>query len=146
MRPAELGFGGMRPLGCSRRPNGAYEEEKYPFLIDEIAMIGDRHDRETIKFRAPHAWNLLRGSCTRSGDLSGASIHLWQIRHCLSVPSRGIGENFERWLIGHAVEIGGVKGLSVLRLHSDTARFAPETTPLRQQCLREWLAGLPNEA
>jgi GMP synthase-like glutamine amidotransferase len=42
MRPAELGFGGMRPLGCSRRPNGAYEEEKYAFLIDEIAMIEKR--------------------------------------------------------------------------------------------------------
>jgi GMP synthase (glutamine-hydrolysing) len=51
-------------------------------------------------------------------------------------------KNFESWLIGHAVEISSVPGLSVTKLRSDTARFAPESAPLGQQCLREWLEGL----
>ena len=51
-------------------------------------------------------------------------------------------KTFERWLVGHAVEIGGVPGLSVAQLRADTTRFAPESAPLGQQCLREWLEGL----
>ena len=51
-------------------------------------------------------------------------------------------KHFDRWLIGHAVEIGCVKDLSVNKLRSDTARFAPESAPLGQQCLREWLQEL----
>jgi GMP synthase (glutamine-hydrolysing) len=51
-------------------------------------------------------------------------------------------KNFERWLIGHAVEISHTHGVSVTQLRSDTARFAPESAPLGQQCLREWLKGL----
>jgi GMP synthase (glutamine-hydrolysing) len=51
-------------------------------------------------------------------------------------------KNFESWLIGHAVEISSLASLSVTKLRSDTARFAPESAPLGQQCLREWLEGL----
>lgn len=50
-------------------------------------------------------------------------------------------KHFERWLIGHAVEIS-MGGLSVDKLRSDTLRFAPESAPLGQQCLREWLERL----
>lgn len=50
--------------------------------------------------------------------------------------------NFERWLIGHAAEISHTPGVSVTQLRSDTARFAPESAPLGQQCLREWLKQL----
>jgi GMP synthase (glutamine-hydrolysing) len=52
-------------------------------------------------------------------------------------------KNFERWLIGHAVEIGKTPGVSVTKLRSDTAHFAPESAPLGQQCLRDWLKQLP---
>jgi GMP synthase (glutamine-hydrolysing) len=52
-------------------------------------------------------------------------------------------KNFERWLIGHAVEISNTPAISVIKLRSDTARFAPESAPLGQQCLREWLKQLP---
>src|SRR2546428_9581402 len=51
-------------------------------------------------------------------------------------------KNFESWLIGHAVEISSLASLSVTKLRSDTARFAPESAPLGQQCLREGLEGL----
>jgi GMP synthase (glutamine-hydrolysing) len=51
-------------------------------------------------------------------------------------------KNFERWLIGHAAEIGSTAGLSVNQLRSQTARLAPESAPLGQQGLREWLCAL----
>ena len=51
-------------------------------------------------------------------------------------------KNFERWLIGHAAEIGSTTGISVTKLRSETARLAPESAPLGQQCLREWLSAL----
>ena len=50
--------------------------------------------------------------------------------------------NFERWLIGHAVEIDGVPGLSVARLREDARRFGTAAGEAGQQCLAEWLATL----
>jgi GMP synthase (glutamine-hydrolysing) len=52
------------------------------------------------------------------------------------------GQNFERWLIGHAVEIAGVPGLSVTKLRADTERLAPRSIACGQQCLSQWLRGL----
>jgi len=48
-------------------------------------------------------------------------------------------KNFEGWWMGHVVEINRVAGLSVTELRSETARLAPESAPLGQRCLREWL-------
>ena len=50
--------------------------------------------------------------------------------------------NFERWLIGHAAEIGGVSGLSVAALRADTQRLAPESEPRGKQVLTDWLSQL----
>jgi GMP synthase (glutamine-hydrolysing) len=55
------------------------------------------------------------------------------------------GVNFERWLIGHAVEIGAVPGLSVNTLRSDTQRFATDAACRGQRCFSEWLDGLPSQ-
>ncbi len=52
------------------------------------------------------------------------------------------GQGFERWLIGHAVEIAGVPGLSVARLREDARRFGTAAGEAGQQCLAEWLATL----
>jgi GMP synthase (glutamine-hydrolysing) len=49
------------------------------------------------------------------------------------------GVNFERWLIGHAVEIGAVPGLSVNALRAETQRWATEAAGRGQQCFSEWL-------
>ena len=52
------------------------------------------------------------------------------------------GGGFERWLIGHAVEIAGVSGLSVPALRADARRFGPAAGAAGQRCLAEWLAAL----
>ena len=51
------------------------------------------------------------------------------------------GRDFERWLLGHAVEIAAA-GLSVAALRADTARFSAEAAARGQRCLGEWLEGL----
>ncbi len=178
-------------------PIGAYEEEKYPFLADEIAVIEKRLNfarpaigiclgaqlfaraldarvypgpkKEigwapvTLTAEGKHSpmkflegvpvlhwhgdtFDLPRGSqllastsiCRNQAFTYGKSAIAFQFHPEASA------KHFERWLIGHAGEIGSVAGLSVTKLRSDTARFAPESAPLGQQCLREWLAELQN--
>jgi GMP synthase (glutamine-hydrolysing) len=48
---------------------------------------------------------------------------------------------FDRWLIGHAVEIAGAK-LSVAELRADAERFADGAAARGQACLTEWLSQL----
>ena len=75
---------------------------------------------------------------------------LVQIRRLRSVETRSdfsstqrpMAKDFERWLIGHAVEIDGVPGLSVARLREDARRFGTAAGEAGQQCLAEWLATL----
>jgi len=49
---------------------------------------------------------------------------------------------FERWLIGHAVEIAAARGISPAALRRDTKRFAPQAARSGEACLSEWLATL----
>lgn len=51
---------------------------------------------------------------------------------------------FERWLVGHAVEIAAVPGISPAQLRRDTGRFAPQAARRGEACLSEWLAALYN--
>lgn len=176
-------------------PIGAYEDDKYPFLADEIAMIEKRLNfaRPALGIclgaqlfaRALHArvfpgpakeigWAPVtltsKGKHSPMKFLEGVPVLHWH-GDTFDLPegaellaSTAVCQNqaftygksalafqfhpeasakgFERWLIGHAVEIGGVRDISVQNLRSDTARLAPESAPLGQQCLREWLRGL----
>ena len=176
-------------------PIGAYEEEKYPFLTGEMAMIRERlksarpalgiclgaqlfaraldarvypgpakeigwapvtltpegkrsplrclEDTPVLHwhgdtFDLPQGAELLASTtiCRNQAFRYGKSVLAFQFHPEASA------KNFERWLIGHAVEISSVRGLSVTKLRSDTARCAPESAPLGQQCLREWLEAL----
>ena len=54
------------------------------------------------------------------------------------------GRGFERWLVGHAVEIAGVPGISPAALRHDTERLAPQAARRGEACLSEWLAALYN--
>jgi GMP synthase (glutamine-hydrolysing) len=176
-------------------PIGAYEEDKYPFLADEIAIIEKRLNfarpalgiclgaqlfaralharvfpgpakeigwapvtltsegkRSPIRFLdgvpllhwhgdtfdLPEGAQLLASTavCQNQAFSYGKSVLAFQFHPEASA------KGFERWLIGHAVEIAGVAGIPVSKLRSDTARLAPESAPLGQQCLREWLEGL----
>jgi GMP synthase (glutamine-hydrolysing) len=52
------------------------------------------------------------------------------------------GRGFERWLVGHAVEIAAAPGISPAALRHDTQRFAPQSARGGEACLSEWLSGL----
>jgi GMP synthase (glutamine-hydrolysing) len=54
------------------------------------------------------------------------------------------GRGFERWLVGHAVEIASAQGISPGLLRRDTERFAPQAARRGEACLSEWLAALYN--
>jgi len=53
--------------------------------------------------------------------------------------------NFERWLIGHAVEIASVPNLSVTDLRHDANEWAPQTASRGRLLLADWLAALPGQ-
>jgi len=52
-------------------------------------------------------------------------------------------KNFERWLIGHTLEIASVHGLSAGSLRHDARRFAAATAARGVRLLRDWLSSLP---
>ncbi|MGY2049578.1 glutamine amidotransferase [Methylobacterium sp. JK268] len=52
------------------------------------------------------------------------------------------GQDFERWLIGHAAEIAATPGLSVATLREEARRFGPAAGEAGRRCLAEWLSGL----
>jgi GMP synthase (glutamine-hydrolysing) len=55
------------------------------------------------------------------------------------ISSRG----FERWLVGHAVEIAAAPNISPAALRRDTEYLARKSSSRGEACLSEWLAALP---
>ena len=53
------------------------------------------------------------------------------------------GHGFERWLVGHAVELAATEDASPAALRRDTERFAPQAAIRGEACLSEWLGALP---
>jgi GMP synthase (glutamine-hydrolysing) len=53
---------------------------------------------------------------------------------------------FERWLVGHAVELAAVAGVSPALLRQDTGRLAPASARRGAACLSEWLVGFAEDA
>ena len=51
---------------------------------------------------------------------------------------------FERWLVGHAVELAAVPGVSPAVLRQDTERLTRESASRGAACLSEWIAALYN--
>jgi len=52
------------------------------------------------------------------------------------------GRGFERWLVGHAVELAAVQDISPSALRRDTERLARISASRGKACLSEWLAAL----
>jgi GMP synthase (glutamine-hydrolysing) len=178
-------------------PIGAYEEELYPFVRDELAILERRlkADRPTLGIclgsqmmaRALGArvyagsgkevgWSPLQ--LTQAGDASplaqigpkhtlvlhwhgdtfdlpdGATLLASTEKYPHQAFARGanvLGLQFhaeidpheiERWLIGHACEIAGLKDTGVAALRADTARFGPILARQGAKFLEAWLAQL----
>jgi GMP synthase (glutamine-hydrolysing) len=176
-------------------PIGAYEEDKYPFLTDELHILRDRMAARVptlgiclgaqLMARALGApvypgtakeigWQALTLTAPgRSGPLKnlenipvlhwhGDTFDLPKDAACLastpitqnqafSLGPNALGlqfhlevgaDGFERWLIGHALEIATAPGVSVETLRRETARYAARCGEHGQQLLQDWLAAL----
>ena len=51
------------------------------------------------------------------------------------------GPGFERWLVGHTVELGAA-GIDVRKLRKDAARLGPELVRKAERVVTAWLDGL----
>jgi GMP synthase (glutamine-hydrolysing) len=173
-------------------PIGAYEEDKYPFLTDEINLIERRlagcrpalgiclgaqlfaralgahvypgpakeigwaqvtlteEGKQGVSrhlgggpvlhwhsdtFDLPEGATLLASTaiCRNQAFTHGPNTIAFQFH------PEATATHFERWLVGHAVEIGAVPGLSPSALRADTRRLAPAAALRGQQCLSDWL-------
>lgn len=176
-------------------PIGVYEEEIYPFLAEETALIARRieADRPTlgiclgaqliasalgarvypsgakeIGFAPITLTEAGRASCLASFaddpvtlhwhgdtfDLPAGAMLLASTHACTNQafalgpnvigfqfhPEAG-GPGFERWLIGHAVELSAA-GIDVPRLRADAARHGAGLARKAEAVLTRWLEGL----
>ncbi|WP_372071183.1 glutamine amidotransferase [Tistrella mobilis] len=175
-------------------PIGAYEEEKYPFLTEELQLIERRLASGKPIFGVCLGAQLMArvlGAKVYPGpakEIGFSELTLTEAgrRSCLNVfeggpvlhwhgdrfdlpegaealasteicpvqafsygsnafgaqfhPEAG-GEGFERWLIGHTIELGAA-GVDVPRLRADNEHWGPILKPRAEACLETWLRNL----
>jgi len=203
VRFCEAGMDDLRAIDLSTdilvvlgAPIGAYEEDKYPFLLDELRLLEKRfraarptlgiclgaqliaralgsrvypgarkeigwgpveltpHGQQSPlqhlehvpvlhwhgdTFDLPEGADRLASTPITSNQAFGVGPAILALQFHLEVETR----NFERWLIGHTLEIASVPDLSVGGLRHDAQRFAATTAARGMRVLRDWLAGLP---
>lgn len=176
-------------------PIGAYEEDKYPFVLDELLLLERRVSaaRPTLGIclgaqliaralgspvypgaRKEIGWGPVdltpEGRRSPLQNLEDVPVLHWH-GDTFDLPNGAKGlastaltanqafafgaavlalqfhpeveaRNFERWLIGHALEVASVPGLSVGGLRQDAQRFAAATAARGVRLLRDWLDGL----
>jgi GMP synthase (glutamine-hydrolysing) len=176
-------------------PISVYEEERYPFLVEETSLLARRIEanRPTLgiclgaqliakaagakvypsglseigfapitltdagrgsclapfaqepttlhwhadTFHLPDGATLLASTeaCTNQAFMLGPNIIGFQFH-----PEAG-GPGFERWLVGHTVELGAA-GIDVRKLRKDAARLEPELVRKAERVVTAWLDGL----
>ena len=177
-------------------PIGAYEEEKYPFVSDELRIIGRRlSNSQPVLGICLGAQLMARAFGARvypgkSKEIGWAPVELTDaarqtsLQHLAGLPvlhwhgdvfdlpdgavrlastaltpnqafafgSTALGlqfhvevqeRGFERWLIGHTLEISTVPNLSVPGLRRDAGAYAARTAAAGTRLLRDWLESLP---
>jgi GMP synthase (glutamine-hydrolysing) len=175
-------------------PIGAYEDDRYPFLRDEIAILAQRlaagrptigiclgaqlmaralgarvypGPEKEIGFSSLHLTEEGRASCVAvfdqapvlhwhgdTFDLPEGAVRLASTPSCANQafaygrnaiafqfhPEAG-ADGFERWLIGHAMELS-LAGKSVHGLRAEHQACAPELKRRGADCLAAWLGQL----
>lgn len=175
-------------------PIGAYEEEKYPFLTEELQLIERRlacgkpifgvclgaqlmarvlgakvypGPAKEIGFSELTLTDAGRRSCLNVFE-GGPVLHWHGDRFDLPEGAEALasteicpvqafsyganafgaqfhpeagGEGFERWLIGHTIELGAA-GVDVPRLRADNEHWGPILKPRAEACLETWLRNL----
>ena len=178
-------------------PIGAYQEEQYPFLKDELRLLEARLSRGAptlgiclgaqlmaralgarvypgprpeIGFAPIQLTGEGRDSCLAPFGEEGATVLHWH-GDTFDLPDAAVrlasteicqnqafawGRNvigfqfhpearfhgFERWLVGHACEIGSVPGLSPEGLRAQAVRHAAAVEARAARCLDVWLDGI----
>ena len=173
-------------------PIGVYEEDKYPFLTDELRVIGQRLSASRpvlgvclgaqLMAQALGArvypgkakeigWAPIEFAHAARGtplhhvaglpvlhwhgdifDLPGSAVRLASTaltpNQAFTFGSTALGlqfhvevqeRGFERWLIGHTLEISTVPNLSVATLRRDAREYAERTSAAGARMLRDWL-------
>src|SRR5205814_176828 len=93
-------------------PIGVYENDSYPFVDAEVALIEKR-----LASAKP-----LLGICLGS-----------------QLIAKAVGAALEAWLVGHTAEISRIPGISVKSLRADTARCTPAIERAGAACFADWL-------
>lgn len=135
-----------RALGARVYPGPAKEIGWSPLMLTEAGKAGPlRHFADTPvlhwhgdTFDLPAGAQLLASTPLYQNQafLFGQNVIGFQFH------PEADGRAFERWLIGHAVEIASVPGLSVSALRADTSRYSAAAAIRGQRCLLDWLQGL----
>lgn len=103
-----------------------------PFAVDPITLHwhGDTFD-------LPAGATLLASTdaCANQAFAVGPNIIGFQFH-----PEAG-GPGFERWLIGHTVELGAA-GIDIVRLRADASRYSASLARKAERVLTTWLEGL----
>jgi GMP synthase (glutamine-hydrolysing) len=138
-----------RAMGADVYPGGQKEIGWAKVTLTERALPGPlRHFADTPvlhwhgdTFDLPHGTDLLASTALfpHQAFAAGANVLAFQF-HPELAPA-----GFERWLIGHAVEIANAAGVTVTQLRADTARFAAAAAERGRRCLSDWLRVLNAE-
>jgi GMP synthase (glutamine-hydrolysing) len=134
-----------RALGADVRPGPAKEIGWGPVTLTEAGLAGPlRHPgSEPVLHWHGDAFTLPDGAerlaateiCPNQAFSVGANVLAFQFH-----PEAAV-EGFERWLIGHAVEIAGVR-LSPDILRRETQLYGPAAAERGRRVITEWLEGL----
>jgi GMP synthase (glutamine-hydrolysing) len=137
-----------RALGAQVYPAPTKEIGWGELQLSELGRVGPLRHLAGVSvlhwhgdtFDLPEGAELLASTeiCPNQAFSLGTQVHACQFHPEVS------GRGFDRWLIGHAVEIAAVPGITPAALRHDTERLPPKCTSRGEAFLTEWLAALYN--
>jgi GMP synthase (glutamine-hydrolysing) len=133
-------------LGAKVAPGGAKEIGFSELTLTNAGRVGPLRHLEGVSVLHWHgdAFQIPKGAenlattehCATQGFALGRNILALQFH-----PEVDAVAGIERWLVGHAAELGSV-GIDPRRLREDAVRFGPALRDAAGSMLTEWLQGL----